>query len=234
MEHVSDRSIVALLLGTLSIAALHALIPSHWLAFALVGRAQRWTIRRTLTVTALAGTGHVMLTILLGLLIAGAGKKLLQSIPPQTEHAATAILLILLGVYFAYPALRGRWTGCNHPAHVHSENGEESSQGIATPGSIAQRIGTAPTVMGALVLGMTLSPCLDLLSVYVAASALSWSALAAISLIMAGTTVGLMVLLVWLTLLGLQRLNLKWVERNEGLIVGGTLIALGILLFFLK
>ena len=51
---------------------------------------------------------------------------------------------------------------------------------------------------------------------------------------MAGTTVGLMVLLVWLTLLGLQRLNLKWVERNEGLIVGGTLIALGILLFFLK
>ncbi len=233
MEQFGDKSIVALLLGTLSIAALHALIPSHWLAFALVGRAQRWTIRRTLTVTALAGFGHVLLTILLGLLIAAVGKQLLHSIPPQLEHAATAILLILLGIYFAYPALRGRATGCNHPAHSHNHE-DESEHHAPTPGGIVERIGNAPTVMGALVLGMTLSPCLDLLSVYVASSALSWGALAAISITMAVTTVGLMVILVWLTMLGLQRLNLGWVERNESVIVGGVLIALGVLLFFMK
>ena len=70
-----DRPLGALLAGAVSIAALHALIPSHWLAFAVVGRRQNWTARRTLTVTALAGLGHALLTIALGLLLASAGKE---------------------------------------------------------------------------------------------------------------------------------------------------------------
>ena len=35
----------------------------------------------------------------------------------------------------------------------------------------------------------------------------------------------------WLTLRGLERANLRWLERYEGPVVGGILIALGLLLF---
>ena len=223
-----DRSMSALLAGTVTIAMLHALIPSHWLAFAVVGRRQRWTTQRTLAVTALAGTGHVLLTVVLGLVLVGVGKTALQNIPPFVEHAMTACLLILLGGYFVWASLRGG----EHGGHSHGHNFTDED-GTAAHGGVSGRIVRNPTVIGALVLGMTLSPCLDLLSVYVAAAARPWHVLMLISLLMALITIGLMVALVWLTLRGLQRLNLHWLEHNEGLAIGGLLILLGVLLFFL-
>lgn len=231
----SDRSAGALLLGTLTIAALHALIPSHWLAFALVGRAQRWSLRRTLRVTLLAGTGHILMTTALGLLVSAAGKTLWRSIPPVAEHAVTALLLIALGLYFIVPNLRGRG-GCHHH-HEHDYHLADTEQAAsAGPGadiSSGNRrvLGATTTVMGTLIMGMTLSPCLDLLSVFVAASTRTWSLIFAVCLLMAVVTLSLMTGLVWLTLKGLQRLNLRWLEQNEGFTVGGVLIALGILLF---
>lgn len=228
MNRANEQSVLALLLGALSIAALHALIPSHWLAFALVGRAQQWTVRRTLIVTALAGTGHVLLTVSLGMILAFMRKGLLRAIPPAAEHAATTGLLIALGLYFAVTGLRHKGS-CHHHGHGHGEDG------VCAPSTqeLHGRLGKGPTVMGALVLGMTLSPCLDLLSVYVAASAVPWPVLIAISVIMAVTTIGLMLLLVWLTLHGLKHVKLDWLERNEGVGLGFILIALGILLYWL-
>ena len=87
--------------------------------------------------------------------------------------------------------------------------------------------------MGALILGMTLSPCLDLLSVYLAAAARPWAVLLLLSVLMASVTLGIMVSLVALTLRGLQNLKLGWLERHEGAAMGGLLILLGVLLFFL-
>ena len=238
----------ALLLLTISVAGLHALIPSHWLAFAVVGRAQRWPVRRTLTVAFLAGTGHVVMTTVFGIVLASLGKTLLwKAIPPSLEHGVTAVLLIGLGFYFAAPNLKGHG-GCHHHGHNHTleeaegdaseasgdhpEAGDVAADGHGVGGSRLRRMGSEPTVMGALVLGLTLSPCLDLLSVYVAASSMAWSMILFISVVMGITTLLIMLTLIWLTLHGLQRLNLRWLEHNEGLAVGGILIALGILLFF--
>ncbi len=224
------HSLTALLMGTVSIAALHALIPSHWLAFAVVARARQWTLRRTLLVTLLAGGGHILLTIALGIVVMFAGKTLLRAIPPQVEHAATGGLLIALGAYFVVSCLRGGHH--HHHHHAHDERLEEVTEEATRSDSLG-RLGQEPTVMGALVLGMTLSPCLDLLSVFVAASAMPWHVVFLVSACLAVTTLGLMLLLVWLTTLGLQRIRLRWLEHNEGLIIGFALIALGALLFFL-
>ena len=224
-----DRSLGALLAGTVSIAALHALIPSHWLAFAVVGRRQKWSVRRTLTVTALAGLGHILLTITLGMILAGAGKEVARKIPPVIEHAVSACLLIALGVYFVFSALRGSHAGHSHEA----ESLDEATSEVAHSG-LSARLTQTPTIMGALVLGLTLSPCLDLLSVYLAAAARPWRILLLLSVVMAIVTLSMMVLLVGLTLRGLESLNLRWLERHEGEAIGVLLIALGILLFFLK
>ncbi len=227
-------SISALLLGTLSISALHALIPSHWLAFALVGRTQRWSVGRTLGLTALAGTGHLLMTVLLGLAVATFGKALARAIPPQIEHLATAVLLMLLGLYFLLPALLGQ-RGCRHH-HEHAYPMDADAEPSPATG-VSQRIqaaGSAPTVMGILVMGMTLSPCLDLLAIFVPAFQLSWPLLMAVGLTMFATTLGIMLTLVWLTMRGMERLNLGWLERNEGQVIGGLLIALGALLLVIK
>ncbi len=218
---LNDRSAMVLLALAFSNALLHALIPSHWLSFAVVGRANRWPMRTTLGVTALAGAGHVSITIVLGLIVACAGKEIAGRLPPFAEHAAASAALILLGIMFLYRAMRR--AGCQHPGHHHHGDASEGTVPPANRGAIT-----------ALVLGMTLSPCLDLLSVYIAAASFSWPVIGAVSCVMAVTTLSLMLAFVWLTLHGLQRLKLDWLEQNEGFVVAGILIVLGIYVLFLK
>jgi nickel/cobalt exporter len=216
----SDRSVGALLTFTFVIAALHALIPSHWLAFVLVGRAQRWTHGRTLAIAALAGAGHIVTTIALGLILTVGGKALHKVLPEGLDHAAASVLLVALGLYFIFRARRGDHV-CAHP---HDHEGEEKFE---------QRLEADMTAVGALVLGLTLSPCLELLPVFLAAAGLSWTMLLVVSLVMTLTTLSIMLLLVWLTLHGLERLNLRWLEKNEGVLIGGILIALGVVILLL-
>src|SRR5205085_7088249 len=52
-----------------SVAFFHAAIPTHWLPFVLTSRVQKWNAAKTIAVTALAGTGHVIVTAALGLAI---------------------------------------------------------------------------------------------------------------------------------------------------------------------
>ncbi len=226
-------SISALLLATLSISALHALIPSHWLTFALVGRAQQWSIGRTLRLAAMAGTGHLVMTVLLGLAVATFGKALARAIPPQVEHLATSLVLILLGLYFLLPALLGQ-RGCRHHHDHEYSLGETESELSHGASERVRSAGNAPTMMGILVMGMTLSPCLDLLAIFVPAFQLSWPMLLMVGLTMFATTLSIMLTLVWLTMRGMDRLNLGWLERNEGPAVGGLLIAIGVLLLVIK
>lgn len=215
-----NQSAGPLLLGTLSVATLHALIPSHWLAFAVIGRAQRWKTSRTLRTVALAGLGHVLFTTFLGLIVAFAGKALWKAIPPQIEHGAAAAVLILLGCYFIFRRPHSH-SEDEHEAHT---DGQKRISGRSVP----------TTIMGTLAMGMTLSPCLDLLSIYVAASTQPWTLILTVSLLLCCVTLGVMLGLVWLTLKGLDKLRLPWLEKHEGPIVGGTLILLGALLFVIK
>ena len=218
---LNDGSAMVLLALAFSNALLHALIPSHWLSFAVVGRANRWPMRTTLGVTALAGAGHVLITIALGLIVVRVGKEVAGHVPAFVEHAAASAALILLGIMFLIRAMRR--SGCQHPGHHHHGDPPGATASAATPGAIT-----------ALVLGMTLSPCLDLLSVYIAAASFPWPVIGAVSFVMAFTTLAFMVGFVWLTLLGLQRLKLDWLERNEGFVVAGVLILLGIYILFLR
>ncbi len=221
-----DNSVTAVLVGAFSIAAVHAMIPSHWLAFAVVGRARGWTPRQTVTVALMAGAGHVILTVALGLLVVLVGKTIEMAIPPEAEHLASGILLIALGLYFVVSGIRGG--GHSHAPEDCADQGHDHAHGKGhSAAGFLVRVGQNPTVIGVLVLGMTLSPCLDLLSLYVAAAGLAWSVILAVSLVMAATTLGIMLVLVWLTARGLERIRLGWLDKYEGLIVGALLIVLG-------
>jgi putative Mn2+ efflux pump MntP len=178
-------------------------------------------MRTTLGVTALAGAGHISVTIALGLIVARLDKELAGRLPAIVEHAAASAALILLGAFFLIRGMRR--SGCQHPGHHHHDESPGDTEASASPGSVM-----------ALVLGMTLSPCLDLLSVYIAAASFPWLVIGAVSVVMAATTLSLMIGFVWLTLHGLQRLKLDWLEQNEGFVVGGVLIALGVYVLFLR
>ncbi len=104
------------------IAFFHAAIPTHWLPFVITSRAQGWNRNKTIGVTALAGTGHVLFTAFLGVLIAWFGIALHDRIGAWFPWIAGGALL-LFGLFYVYRQLSG--TGCGH-SHLfggHSHHG---------------------------------------------------------------------------------------------------------------
>ena len=60
----------------LATAFLHAALPTHWLPFTLVGRAQGWRPSRILMAVMAAGLAHIVTTAVVGSLIVMAGLAL--------------------------------------------------------------------------------------------------------------------------------------------------------------
>jgi nickel/cobalt exporter len=52
--------------------------------------------------------------------------------------------------------------------------------------------------------------------------------------ILASDTIGAMIVFTWLTLIGIERLNLKQLEKIESAVMGALLCALGILSIILE
>lgn len=194
--------------GVLLIAVLHAILPTHWLSFVLVARAQRWTAGKMLRVTVFSGLGHVTTTAVVGLVAAALGKDLLRHVE-TLDTPLPALILLAFALYYLVSGWRRE--GHRHCTHDHSED----------------PLAADKVAVGALFLEMTLSPCESLIPLFFAAGALSWGALVAMALLSSLLTVAVMALFSFLAFKGYARISFPWLERNERLVLGGLLILLG-------
>lgn len=202
----------------LTVAFLHAALPTHWLPFVLAGRAQGWSRRKTLAVTGLAGAGHVAFTIVLGAAVAWAGIVLDQWIGRVFPYIASAALL-LLGFYYLL-------TGDDHSHWRHSHGQTAPAR---PPEERSER-----AVILSLVAVLTFSPCEGFLPVFAAGAPFGWSGFLLLGAVLLGATLAGMLLFTWLTLLGMDRFKLHALEHYEGRVVGGLLIALGFVVLVLE
>jgi len=88
-------------ISTLSVAFLHALAPDHWMPFAAIARAQKWTKLKLLWVTFVSGIGHVGISILfsvIGILLGFSLSKLQH----MEGGRGTLALWLLIGFGIAY------------------------------------------------------------------------------------------------------------------------------------
>jgi nickel/cobalt exporter len=204
-----DRLPVALV-STFTIALLHTLIPSHWLCFVLVGRAQNWPRRKILGITAAAGIVHVATTVTLGIALAALGRSLLAEHHERLLERASAFILICLGALYLGSHLL-------HAGHHHEHD----------------RVISQRAAVAALVFSLVLSPCSASIPLLIIASAAAgWTAIALIAAVLLVTTVGVMLLMVGLTSLGIERLQFTFFDKYEKLILGLVLCALGALVLF--
>jgi hypothetical protein len=111
---------VLIALTGFGIAFFHAALPTHWLPFVITARAQRWNRNKTICVTALAGTGHVLFTALLGVLIAWFGIALHEKIGSWFPWIAGGALL-LFGLFYVYRQFSGAGRAHSHlfGGHLH-------------------------------------------------------------------------------------------------------------------
>ena len=240
---MNDKIFTAIIATGFTVAFLHAAIPTHWLPFVLTGRVQKWTRSKTLLITALAGCGHVLFTAVLGFLIAWGGMTLSDKIGNTFPLIAGGALL-LFGLYYVIQQLRGKSHGHAHlvGGHSHGEHDhghheldhEHSSDcGYARETTPPPRKSDWAAIASLLAL-LTFSPCEGFLPVYVSGVRYGWGGFFMLTLILSVATVAGMVLFTWLTLAGIEKLNLKFVEKYESGVMGGMLCLLGLLIMIFE
>lgn len=195
--------------ATFIVATLHSLLPSHWLCFVVIGKARQWSLRRVLGTTALAGALHAVSTFALGVgLVLGRSylnkKELLEG---RVEAIASGVLVSIGLLYLILHAL-----GKGHH-HEHDEK-------------VAERM-----AFGTLLMTMTFQPCVPAILIFLDISSPDPLAVGLLGLLLLVATVGVMMLLVAVSYAGAEVLRLKFADRFEKLIIGLTLVALGVVAY---
>src|ERR1041384_2005062 len=104
-------------MGGFAVAFLHAAIPTHCLPFVVAARAQHWKKPKTLAVTGVAGSGHVLFTIALGVLVVWGGMAINSRIGKLFPLIAGGAL-IALGLFYLVRQIAG--SGHSHLFGGHS------------------------------------------------------------------------------------------------------------------
>ena len=239
-------------IGGFAVAFLHAAIPTHWLPFVVAARAQHWKKPKTLAITGFAGAGHVIFTIALGVLVVWGGMAINSRIGKLFPLIAGGAL-IALGLFYLVRQIRG--TGHGHlfgghshhqhehhshdlqtQSHVHAHEHEHVNQDndIAEIKQRWSRHRSDWVVIAGLFALLTFSPCEAFLPVFLMGAQYGWIGFAILSATLALATVAGMVVFTWLTLAGMEKLNLGAVEKFESGILSGVLCLLGVLIILFE
>ena len=200
----------SIIAGSVILSILHATIPNHWLPVIAIGKKEKWTLGEVTKVTFISAIAHGLSTIVIGIALSFLGAQLASDVEAFTKFIGPAIL-ILLGVFFIF----------RHHFHHHFHLN-----------TVDRKI-SKPKVIIALVLAMFLSPCMEIEAYFLLAGAKAvWLVWFIAVLYFVITTAG-MVLLVRLAYIGVLRLNWHTLEHRAGIVTGITLVATGILAFFI-
>ena len=198
----------------------HAILPDHWVPLAVVGRTNRYPMRRVARLSAAAGVAHVLVSMLLGAVVIVIGLQVRSSIE-GTQDTIVGLLLIATGVGFAIFELTGHGHSHSHD-HGHGD-GHEHAHGTESPA----RGRSALAVM--VPFGAAASPDLTILPVFLAATT-AGAATAVGSLVVFGAvTVGTIVSLTLLATAGGYQIGGQWLDRWGNAITSAVLIVIGVL-----
>src|SRR5699024_7624586 len=162
-----------------------------------LSKKEQWKLGQTLKMTIIAGSAHVLSTILIGIVISILSFNLSSNFEAFTRWISP-LLLIGLGIFFLY----------QHYHHHHFQIDEAAN----TKSVRAQ--------MKVIVIAMFFSPCLEIEALYILAGNIGWSAVFWLSLLYLIVTLIGMVFWVYIVYKGLERLNKNWhrLEHNSGII----------------
>lgn len=234
-----DTDIGLLMLTALSIGFIHTVIgPDHYLPFVAISAARNWTRRKTMLVTAACGVGHVLGSIVIGLIGIAIGASLhrLQWLEGlRGDFAAWA--LTAFGLTYMAWGLKRAWRERKHShehihadgtrhrhSHGHQVHDEHVHVHIQLDTDNARSI-----TPWALFIVFILGPCEALIPLLMyPASQHSWWGLGLIVATFAVTTIATMMGIVYLAMRGLERFPLASAERYSHALAGAALSLCGI------
>ena len=212
-----DKGFFVLIASTLSIAFLHSLAPDHWMPFAVIGKAKKWSRARLLWITFVSGIGHVGSSILLGCIGILLGFSLSHMKTAETQRGEIALWL-LIGFGIAY-TIWGLKKARNYK-HEHINTAAITSKTV-----------TLWTLFAVFVLG----PCEPLIPLMFLATEYGWYGILLTSLVFSVITIFMMLAQSLLAYFGIQLIRHDIAEKYShafaGLVIaltGGFIMFLGV------
>ena len=212
---MKDTLFSTLALAAATVGALHTAAPDHWVPFAALARARRWSARRTAGVTLTCGFGHVTVSALFGLAGLFLGMRAVSSLGGHMGQVAP-FLLVAFGVLYALWGLRGAIAPKlhGHP-HAHYDHVHDPSRASTW----------------SLFLLFSADPCVAVIPLVFAAAPTGMARTLAVVAIYEVSTLATMLLFVLPARAGAQTLRAAWLDRYGDAVAGGVIAAVGLAVY---
>ena len=125
--------ILALTLTAATVGTLHTVLgPDHYLPFAMMARAGRWSRAKTLAVTLACGVAHILSSVVLGAVGIAAGVAVGRLVRIESARGQWATYgLIAFGLVYFLWGLRRAWKNQPHThLHVHAVSSAASGSSL--------------------------------------------------------------------------------------------------------
>ena len=233
-----NSSIALLSVTASSIGFVHTILgPDHYLPFIVLSQAKKWSLRKTMIITFFCGIGHVLSSVILGLIGIAVGVSVSKLVAVESFRGNVAAwLFIAFGLVYMIISIRNliRKRKHSHP-HFHYNKGEHLHEHDHhyehTHIHEEEVFKTTPWV---LFLIFVFGPCEPLipLVMYPAASH-NFQGAVIVSILFSIVTIITMMSIVLAFNLGLNKINLKPVEKYSHLIAGAMIFISGLAIQFL-
>lgn len=210
---MTDSFLGVLALAATTVGALHALAPDHWVPFAALARARRWSVGRSVSAIILCGTGHVAASVALALVGLAVGVEVVERFG-QRLQAVAGLLVVAFGLAYALWGLRRVVPARIHGhAHTHYDHVHDPER----------------TTVWALFLIFSADPCVAVIPLVVAAAPLGASGILGVVLIYEAAMIGMMLALVLPARIAVNQVRTGWLDRFGDVAAGLIIASVGIL-----
>ncbi|MBI4834317.1 MAG: sulfite exporter TauE/SafE family protein [Planctomycetes bacterium] len=225
-----DNSLWILYGTALFIAFIHTVIgPDHYLPFIMLGRANNWPGKKVVLVAVLCGIGHVLSSVILGIvgILAGIGVSKLEHSESIRGEIASYLLIGFGVVYAIWGLLRGLQGHYHSHSHGHIPTGENEHEHLHNH-EHAHAVEKQTTFWAVFII-FVLGPCEPLIPLLMfPAAAYGWVNILNVALIFSITTILTMTIIAWLGYQGVKLITSKWIERYVHFLAGGSIAVSGL------
>ncbi len=238
-----DSTIALLGMSAVTIAFLHTICgPDHYVPFVAMARAGKWTTRKTIWVTLLAGLGHVGSSVLLGLVGISLGVMVSRLEDIESSRGSVAGWLLtafglgymLWGIYYSLNQKKPMPHVHIHPdltgghAHDHDRNDDPVSQAAAedSHSHAPKAAKLTPWILFTIFIFGPCEPLIPLL-MYPAAES-SWVGVAIVTALFSVTTIATMLGTVLILLSGSEVVRFPGLQRYSHAFAGMLMMFCGV------
>ena len=200
-----------LLIGAVAlVGVLHTIVPDHWGPIALLARQEQWPQQKVIRTAFGAGMGHVLSTLIIGLVMWYAGVEIAHHYGALVARISS-LGLILFGGWMSIAA----WRELSAAAHP------------ATGSSVTHEHLTGRTRATTLVLVLGSSPMIEGLPAFFAAGRYGSWLIGVMALVFAASTIVTYVVMCVYSTRGLRQFRFRAIERYGEVLSGGFIMLLG-------